>query len=891
MTLSKRESRLHRWAKKLGSCLRNCKPHRKYKSTYRDIEKSPQPVRRSNAQQAPRHLLIGRREQPSPKKTSSRKSNATETSPKRALPSTGRLRATPPQDAPVDETIRLVNASMSSLVVGRQEAQTLRYIGRTSYAPRDSGIAPSIRSGLTAERPKSQSEETEALRGPRAVLSWQESFQTQGVLSRELPPHPTARNDSAADLTVRPLQVRSYAPEAMYSRPATGKTIIPFQGRMTAGAQICHHTTIHSQTALHSALTDDTTDWEQDWDQPLQQRIGDSKGLWKTASQRLLIRNKDSIRRLGAEKAIRERMVARMEAEKRQELKIRSIQSIEEMAEEDRRADEEWCGSSLRFIPPPATPNFQASACGYSTVIHVGYARLLQFNRFLTEDPSLAVFSVGQEAPVSDSWRDDGRRLGCGWSGLFSSKRSQCHAAATVGSYWPFGLSNRAVLYWNAEDKVILLDWSKLYSEYFAQARSPKNKRRIERIVQRYRDLDAENMRKDTDGRWSSYGDWDIYPATHSEIAMACRYEGPLSDFEDRLDPKKERFSAHEMMLRVGDRLVAVGEAIRKRVDGKPKMYEGEDKARADYSHGPVTLWKRASYHKLFANPANAPPNISSAPLHHDSCPKVAEMSGCVICKNPLEVEVERDEDEEYAAGSSGKAPAAAPETYPDDVKLSCGCHFHWDCLLSAYEVTSCPNCSKEISTTGDGTQKVLCTLNNEGGMQEDLDILPLLIEESYLKAYPEDRKARAFLEFCRAGDYKAVIELLVDDSADDDDEDEEGDTSMGTADPEKETGIDRVLRYQDPIGEMQSGLHAAVHAQSREVAWLLLLLASNYPLLDFPTEVFQEAEAMGIMRGLTEDKVDIRSLRDGDGRTAEDIAKEVGGVWNGWVGNNRLAI
>ena len=133
---------------------------------------------------------------------------------------------------------------------------------------------------------------------------------------------------------------------------------------------------------------------------------------------------------------------------------------------------------------------------------------------------------------------------------------------------------------------------------------------------------------------------------------------------------------------------------------------------------------------------------------------------------------------------------------------------------------------------------------------------------------------------------------MLVDDSADDDDEDEEGDTSMSTTDhPEKETGIDRVLRYQDPIGEMQSGLHAAVHAQSREVAWLLLLLASNYPLLDFPTEVFQEAEAMGIMRGLTEDKVDIRSLRDGNGRTAEDIAKEVGGVWNGWTGNDRLAI
>ncbi|USP75049.1 uncharacterized protein yc1106_02323 [Curvularia clavata] len=269
-------------------------------------------------------------------------------------------------------------------------------------------------------------------------------------------------------------------------------------------------------------------------------------------------------------------------------------------------------------------------------------------------------------------------------------------------------------------------------------------------------------------------------------------------------------------------------------------------------------------------------------------------MSGCVICEKPLEVEVERDEDEEYEgeASSSGKAPAAAPETYPDDVQLSCGCHFHWDCLLSAYEITSCPNCSKEISTTEDGTQKVLCRLNNEGGVQENLDILPLLVEESYLKAYPEDRKARAFLEFCRAGDYKAIVELLVDDSSDDDEEDEQGDVEMSTTDdPGKETGIDRVLRYQDPIGDMQSGLHAAVHAQSREVAWLLLLLASNYPLLDFPPEVFQEAESMGIMRGLTEDKVDIRSLKDINGRTAEDIAKEVGGVWHGWVGNNRLAI
>ncbi|KAF1836392.1 hypothetical protein BDW02DRAFT_567139 [Decorospora gaudefroyi] len=269
-------------------------------------------------------------------------------------------------------------------------------------------------------------------------------------------------------------------------------------------------------------------------------------------------------------------------------------------------------------------------------------------------------------------------------------------------------------------------------------------------------------------------------------------------------------------------------------------------------------------------------------------------MSGCVICNKPLEVEIEHNSDpeNENGASSSSKALAAAPETVPDDVQLTCGCHFHWDCLLSAYEITSCPNCAKDIATTGDGVQKVLCTLNNEGGLQEDLDILPLLTEESYLKAYPEDRKARAFLEFCREGDYKAVVDMLLDDEVDETEADAEGDVEMSCTDhPEKELGIDRMLRYQDPIGDMQSGLHAAVQAQSREVAWLLLLLASNLPLLDFPPQVFQEAEAMGIMRGLTEDKIDIRSLRDENGKTAEDIAREVGGVWVGWTDNSRLAI
>lgn len=55
-------------------------------------------------------------------------------------------------------------------------------------------------------------------------------------------------------------------------------------------------------------------------------------------------------------------------------------------------------------------------------------------------------------------------------------------------------------------------------------------------------------------------------------------------------------------------------------------------------------------------------------------------MSVCVTCQKPLEVEFEPEDYEEDVpmAGSSGKAPAAAPDMVPDDVHLNCGCHFHW---------------------------------------------------------------------------------------------------------------------------------------------------------------------------------------------------------------------
>ncbi|KAF2101964.1 hypothetical protein NA57DRAFT_53904 [Rhizodiscina lignyota] len=253
----------------------------------------------------------------------------------------------------------------------------------------------------------------------------------------------------------------------------------------------------------------------------------------------------------------------------------------------------------------------------------------------------------------------------------------------------------------------------------------------------------------------------------------------------------------------------------------------------------------------------------------------------CAACHKPLVVELvhEEDDDDMEMEGSS------SAKTVPDDCQLTCGDHFHWQCLLDAYTVHECPNCSSELLTTSpSGVQQLLCTLNNEGGLQEDLDILPLLTEEAYLKTYPHERKCRAFLEFCREGDLQAIIGMIQDD----DDEEEEEDVMEDEAGNKAEVDI---LRYQDPLGDMQSALHAAVTAGSREVAWLLLLLASNLDLQQFPAEVFQEAETLGIMRDDQTGKADIRSLRDSQGRSAEQIATEMGGVWTGWPGTGRLAI
>lgn len=213
--------------------------------------------------------------------------------------------------------------------------------------------------------------------------------------------------------------------------------------------------------------------------------------------------------------------------------------------------------------------------------------------------------------------------------------------------------------------------------------------------------------------------------------------------------------------------------------------------------------------------------------------------------------------------------------------------HLNRQCLLDSYSMTECPTCGQILTRTSQDGEQLLCNLTNEGGSQMGLNILPILMEESYLKAYPEERKCRAFLEFCGEGDIEAIVDMLNDQREEDDDDDEEiagqekcSDTRIRSKD---------ILRYQDQIGSMGSGLHVAVENQRTDVAWLLLLLASPFDISQTPDEVLRAADELGISREDQTGRIDIRSLRDSEGRTAEDRAASTGGIWNEWIQLGRL--
>jgi len=255
-------------------------------------------------------------------------------------------------------------------------------------------------------------------------------------------------------------------------------------------------------------------------------------------------------------------------------------------------------------------------------------------------------------------------------------------------------------------------------------------------------------------------------------------------------------------------------------------------------------------------------------------------MSVCKVCSDPLILTLPDDEDD----------PSSPTHSFPDDLELlACGCHFHWQCLLDQSpqiaQSLSCPSCGAHLAATsaaaesssssaGGGSSSslfpaaapgtsILVRYTNEGGVQENLDVLPDVAEEAYLDAHPAARPARALHVMCAEGDVGGIVDLLRDAAEDD------------------PSAAQDLLRYQDPLAGMRSGLHLAVERGQEEVVWLLLWLASPAPGGVFPPAAVEAAGVMGVEERPARLVPDVRGLRDARGRTAEDVAAEMGPRWS----------
>ena len=191
------------------------------------------------------------------------------------------------------------------------------------------------------------------------------------------------------------------------------------------------------------------------------------------------------------------------------------------------------------------------------------------------------------------------------------------------------------------------------------------------------------------------------------------------------------------------------------------------------------------------------------------------------------------------------------------------------DMAVSILSTLQCPSCHAGLNGDREGfppgesssysqpLQEILVRYTNEGGIDDSLDILPFVKEE----AEPEGATARAFHVMCAAGDIDGTLELLH----------HAGDRVADIGD---------LIRYQDPLNGMKSGLHLAVENQHEGVAWLLLWLSSNLPLEAFPGEAREAAESISLCRLDLGEGDDIRTLQDEHGNTAANLAEKRSGFW-----------
>jgi hypothetical protein len=151
---------------------------------------------------------------------------------------------------------------------------------------------------------------------------------------------------------------------------------------------------------------------------------------------------------------------------------------------------------------------------------------------------------------------------------FFGIVRSRCTAGVIVGSGWQYKACHKAILHWDAEAEVLLVDWIELYDSYFAQQAKSSNRKRVGEVVRRFRKLEENTLRTETGGRWSGYGDWDIYAATEAEVALTCR------GFEDSLDQRAESLSAREVKIRLKNLVKVIKEAIARRLEQKRRSVQ-----------------------------------------------------------------------------------------------------------------------------------------------------------------------------------------------------------------------------------------------------------------------------------------------------------------------------
>lgn len=198
-----------------------------------------------------------------------------------------------------------------------------------------------------------------------------------------------------------------------------------------------------------------------------------------------------------------------------------------------------------------------------------------------------------------------------------------------------------------------------------------------------------------------------------------------------------------------------------------------------------------------------------------------------------------------------------------------------------------CPNCDGGLAENNAGPSatnafvantsavRILARYANEGGVQNDLDILPSITEEAYLISNPSARVARAFQLMCSEGDVEGIMDLLMAHS----DGQEHGAEAQS------------MLSYQDPLDDMKTGLHMAIEKTQVDVVWLLLWLCSTLPDDVFSCEVRQAAESSGIGRLQVGHAGDIRTWRTASGASSEDFALREQEKWRSFLDKGLLSI